>query len=492
MKIYNGYNRLNENYSLLTDDYEYKMAAGYLECNKEKMESVFDLYFRKVPNGGGFAVMAGLDQIIEYVKNLRFDEEKLDFFKRCGYSEKLINYLKNFKFTGDIYAIPDGTPVFPNEPLITVKAPVIEAVIMETALLSIVNGAMETATGARVIVEAAPRNVGIMEFGSRRAPGLAAAINSSIYAMMAGCVGTSNCMAADMLNKKAMGTMAHSWVETFPSELEAFKSFADIYPDNCMLLVDTYNTLNSGVPNAIKTFKYMEEKGLQTNNIGIRIDSGDLAYLSKSSRKMLDEAGFPQAKICLSNGLNAKSISSLVSQGAVFDSLGVGDNISHPDGRMGCVYKEVAIKENGTWVPKIKLSEDTVKIVNPGFKRLYRAFDKDSGYAIADVITKRDEKVSKDNLFIVSPQNALKNKTINNFELVELQQRIFADGKLIYNDPSLEEKAKYCEAQMARIYPEIKRTEMPHEHHVSGTKEYVDFKNELIEKTQRLVRERRK
>lgn len=488
MKIYNGYSRLNENYTLLTDDYEYKMANGYLVSKKESEEVIFDIFFRKVPNNGGYAIMAGLDKVIEYIQNLKFGERELNYFRRNGYSEKLINYLKNFKFTGDIYAIPDGTPVFPNEPIITIKAPLIEAQIIETALLSMVNGAMEHATGARKIIEATPREVGVMEFGARRADGLDAANDSSIYGIMAGCVGTSNCMAAHMLNMKAIGTMAHSWIESFSSEYEAFKVFAETYPENCILLVDTYDTLRSGVPNAIKVFNYMQKKGIITNNIGVRLDSGDLAYLSKQTRKMLDEAGFPHAKICLSNGLTAETIESLVQQKAEFDLLGVGDNISKPEGRMGCVYKEVALKENGEWVPKIKLSNDTVKIVNPGYKKLYRAFDKATGYAIADIMANQDETIAKDNLVIVNLQDYLKSTTITNFDLRQLQQPIFKNGKLLYEDPSIEEKREYCESQMATIYPEVKRTRMPHQYDVNGTKDYVNFKYNLIQKAKKLVK----
>lgn len=489
MKIYNGYNRLNENYTLLTDDYEYKMANGYIVSRKENEEVVFDIFFRKIPNGGGYAIMAGLDKVIAYMENLKFGERELDYFKRKKYPETLINYLKNFKFTGDIYAIPDGTPVFPNEPIITIKAPLVEAQIIETALLAIVNGAMEHATGARRIIEATPEGVGVMEFGARRADGLDAANDSSIYGIMAGCFGTSNCMAADMLNMKAIGTMAHSWIESFDTELEAFKTFSKTYPENCIILVDTYDTLKSGIPNAIKTFKYMKENNIPTNNIGVRIDSGDLAYLSKETRKMLDEAGFPQAKICLSNGLTAETIESLIVQGAKFNTLGVGDNISKPDGRMGCVYKEVALKQNGKWIPKIKLSNDTIKIVNPGHKKLYRAFDKETGFAIADIMANQNEEVKRENLIIVSPQNYLKSTTINNFELKELQQTIFKNGVLVYNDPTIEEKRIYCDNEMAKIYPEVKRTRMPHEYYVDGTKEYVDFKNNLIEETKKLVKE---
>ena len=487
MKIYNGYDRLPRNYTLMSDEYEFTMSNGYFMNGKQNEEAVFDVFFRKIPNGGGYAVMAGIDKIIPYIQNLKFGERELDYFRRKGYSDEFINYLKNFKFTADIYAVPDGTPVFPNEPLITVKAPLIEAQIVETAILSIVNGAMEHATGARRIIEATPDNVGVMEFGARRADGNEAAIDASIYGIMAGCIGTSNIIAADMLNLKAMGTQAHSWIESYPSEYDAFLSYAKVYPNNCILLVDTIDTLRSGVPNAIKVFQYMKDHNMNIDNIGIRIDSGDLSYLSKEARKMLDNAGFPQAKICLSNGLTAETIESLIMQGAKFDSLGVGDNISKPDGRMGCVYKEVALNENGIWIPKIKLSNDNIKIVNPDHKKLYRAYDKNTGYAIADIMTRQNEKISKDNLVIVSTTDYLKRSTINDFELVELQKPIFVNGQLVYDDPQIQQKQKYCNNQMKTIYPEVKRTKNPHEYYVNGTEEYVNFKNDLIMNTKKLT-----
>jgi nicotinate phosphoribosyltransferase len=437
--------------------------------------------------------MAGLDKIIPYIQNLNFGEREINYFRRRGYSEEFINYLKDFKFTGNIYAIPDGTPVFPNEPLITVKAPLIEAQIVETSLLSIINGAMEHATGARRIIEATPKGTdvivsdsNVMEFGARRADGGEAAIDASIYGIMAGCIGTSNAMAAHMLNMQGMGTQAHSWIESFDSEYEAFLAYAKVYPNNCILLVDTYDTLKSGLPNAIKVAKeYLIPNGYRLK--GIRIDSGDLAYLSKEARRMLDEAGLTDSGICLSNGLNAKTIESLVQQGASFTSLGVGDNISKPEGRMGCVYKEVALKQSDTFIPKIKLSNDFIKIINPGYKKLYRAYDKETGYAIADIMTRQNEQVKKDDLIIVNPTNYLVRKTINNFDLVELQKPIFINGALVYDDPDIEDKQKYCNAQMATIYPEVRRNEMPQEYYVDGTEDYVNFKNEVIDETKKLV-----
>jgi nicotinate phosphoribosyltransferase len=502
MKIYNGYKRLARNYTLLADEYEYTMSYGYLLNDKKELEVVFDVFFRKVPNDGGYAVMAGLDKIIDYIEGLRYSEQDLDYFRRAGYPKKLVDFLKYSNFTGDIYAIPDGTPVFPNEPILTVKAPIIQAQVLETAILCFLNGSMEHATGARRIIESTPRdkevfiddlkvreaNARVMEFGARRADGPEAAIDASIYGIMAGCVGTSNIIAADMLNMKALGTMAHSWIEIFDTELDSFIAYAKAFPNNCILLVDTYDTLRSGIPNAIKTFEYMKSNGIDTSHIGIRIDSGDLAYLSKEARKMLNAAGFPQAKICLSNGLDDKTIKSLIEQGAEFDSLGVGDNISKPNGRMGCVYKAVAAKKDGEWIPKIKLSNDAIKIVNPDFKKLYRAYDKDTGYAIADIMTRQGEKINQDDLLIVSPKDALKRKKINNFELVELQKPIFINGKLVYDDPDIKEKQAYCESQMATLYPEIKRIMNPHEYYVDGTEQYVNFKNEMIMNVKKLVR----
>ena len=473
--------RLPRNYTMLTDAYELFMSDSYTKT-KEGTEGVFDLFYRVVPNGGGYTIMAGLDKVIEYIQRLKFTNEDIEYFKNSGYnfSEEFLDYLRNFRFTGNIYAIPDGTPVFPNEPLVTVKAPLIEAQIIETALLSIINGATEHATGARRLVEATPKNVKIMEFGARRADGLEAAIDSSIYGIMAGCAGTSNVIAAQMLGIKALGTMAHSFVESFDNELDAFIAFAKTHPNNATLLVDTYDTLRSGIPNAIKTFDWMKENGYSTNHIGIRIDSGDLAYLSKKARKMLDEKGYTNAKICLSNGLTAETIEALTNQGACFDSLGVGDNISKPAGRMGAVYKEVAIIEDGKRTPKIKVSNDIIKIVNPDFKDLYRAYDKTTGYAMADIMCSRDKEMPKRNMQIISINDLITSTTIDGYNLVKLQKPIFLNGKLVYKDPTIFEKQAYCEEQMRSLYPEVKRTLNPHRYYVDGTEEYVNLKNQMI------------
>ena len=488
MKTYNGIERLARNYTTATDDYEYSMSDCYLAYKKNEEDAVFDIFFRKIPNGGGYAIMAGLDKVIPFIQNLKFTEKDLDGFREDGYEEEIIDYLRNFKFTGDIYAIPDGTPIFPNEPILTVKAPLIETQVVETVLLSIVNGAISHSTAAKRIVEATPKNVGVMEFGSRRGDGEEAGIDAAIYAIMSGCIGTSNRLAAKMLNLKPMGTIAHSFLESFDTELEGFIAYAKKKPNNCILLVDTIDTLRSGVPNAIKTFNYMKENGISTDHIGIRIDSGDLAYLSKEAKRMLTEAGFPQAKICLSNGLKAETIESLIQQGAVFNSLGVGDNISKPEGNVGCVYKEVAITKNNELIPKIKISNDTIKTINPDFKKLYRVYDKDTGYAVCDVMARRNEEINKRELEVVNIIDNYKTTTLKNFDLVELQQTIFKNGELVYYDPEIMEKQKYCNDQMQTLYPEVRRTLNPHEYYVDGTKEYVDFKNDMINKVKKLVR----
>lgn len=485
MKLEDGYVRLNKNYSMLTDQYELNMANSYFESGMKDTVGVFDVFFRKVPSNGGYALMAGVDKVIEYINNLKFSDNDLAYFKSLGYGEEFINYLKDFKFTGNIYAIPDGTPVFPNEPILTVEAPLIEAQIIETAVLSLLNGAMEHATGARRIIEATSKNVKVMEFGARRADGLDAAIDASLYGVMAGCSGTSNVIAANMIGQKALGTQAHSYIESFDSEYEAFLAYAKSYPNETLLLVDTYDTLRSGIPNAIRVAKeYLIPNGYRLK--GIRIDSGDLAYLSKMARKMLDDAGLNDATICLSNGLNANTIRSLTEQGAKFDSLGVGDNISKPEGRMGCVYKEVAILDGDKRIPKIKVSEDPIKTINPDFKDLYRLYDNETGYALADVMVRRGEKLSMDNLLIIDLKGFINQRVLNNFRIECLQKEIFVNGKQVFEDLSINELKEYVDMQMSTIYPEVKREVNPHIYNVSGTNHYAEFKKEMIGKVKRL------
>ena len=485
MKLEDGYVRLNKNYSMLTDQYELNMANSYFESGMKDTVGVFDVFFRKVPSNGGYALMAGVDKVIEYINNLKFSDNDLAYFKSVGYGEEFMSYLKDFNFTGNIYAIPDGTPVFPNEPILTVEAPLIEAQIIETAVLSLLNGAMEHATGARRIIEATPKNVKVMEIGARRADGLDAAIDASLYGVMAGCSGTSNVIAANMIGQKALGTQAHSYIESFDSEYEAFLAYAKSYPNETLLLVDTYDTLRSGIPNAIRVAKeYLIPNGYRLK--GIRIDSGDLAYLSKMARKMLDDAGLNDATICLSNGLNANTIRSLTEQGARFDSLGVGDNISKPEGRMGCVYKEVAILDGDKRIPKIKVSEDPIKTINPDFKDLYRLYDNETGYALADVMVRRGEKLSMDNLLIIDLKGFINQRVLNNVRTERLQKEIFINGKQVFEDLSINELKEYVDMQMSTIYPEVKREVNPHVYNVSGTNHYADFKKEMIGKVKRL------
>ena len=411
----NVYDRNPRNYSMMSDAYEFFMSDAYLVNNKDNVEAVFDVFFRKVPNGGGYVVMAGLDKVIDYIKNLKFSESDIEYFRKNGYSEEFVNYLKDFKFTGDIYAIPDGTPVFPNEPLITVKAPIIEAQIVETAILSIVNGSMEHATGARRIIESVPEGVKVMEFGARRADGMEAAIDSSLYGIMAGCDGTSNVLAANMLGIKALGTMAHSFVETFDSELEAFIAFATAYPNNATLLVDTYDTLRSGVPNAIKTFDYMKEKGIKSKKFGIRLDSGDLAYLSKEARKMLDDAGYKDAVICASNDLDEDLIMSLNMQGAKIGLYGVGTKLITGNGStLGGVYKLSSVYDDAKkeFIPKLKISSNVEKVTNPGNKEVYRIYD-NNNKIIADLISFHDEEFDdSEELTIFDPVHTWKKRDL--------------------------------------------------------------------------------
>ena len=473
--------RLARNLTLFTDAYELFMSDVYAK-EKKNTEGVFDVFFRSVPNEGGYAVMAGLDKVIKYIQNLKVTEADLEYLKQYNFSPEFMECLKDFKFTGDIYAIPDGTPVFPNTPILTVKAPLVQAQIIETAVLSFINGAMEHATGARRIVEATPKNIPIMEFGARRADGPEAGIDASIYALMAGCAGTSNVIAARMMGIKALGTMAHSFVEKYDTEIEAFIAFATTHPENATLLVDTYNTIKSGVPNAIKTFKYMKDHGYPVDHIGIRIDSGDLEWLCKKARKMLDEAGFPQAKICISNALDDKKIRALIEAGTPFDSIGAGDNISKPNGRMGCVYKLVALVQNGLIVPKIKVSEEPIKTVNPDFKDLYRIYDKETGYAMADVICSRGKEIPEDKLKVISLRDLKKFTTLENYRVEKLQKPIFVNGELVYKDPTLPEKKIYCENQMQTIYKEVRRIVDPFQYYVDGTEEYVDLKEQMIHK----------
>lgn len=468
------------NLTMMTDFYELTMSQAYYKAGKKDEETVFDAFFRKNPLNGGYGVMGGLDRIIEFIKNAHFTNEDIDYLRSTGqFTEDFLDYLKNFKFTGSIYAVPDGTPVFGNEPIVTVKAPIIEAQVIETILLSYLNENICFTTAARRIVEAA-QPVGVMEFGARRAMGPDAAVDASKCAVIAGCVGTSNVLAGQEYGVSVMGTMAHSLVTEADSEYEAFLNYAKAYPNNCILLVDTYDVLKSGVPNAIRIAKeYLIPNGYQLK--GIRIDSGDLAYLSREAKKMFIEAGLPDVKICLSNGLNERTIKALKEQGAVMDSIGLGDNIVLPDkARVGCVYKNVAVKQNGEYVSRIKVSNDAAKAINPGYKRVYRFYDKDTGYALGDVLALYEENIPIDEFTLIDPLNEQNTLTIKNYRVRELQETIFENGKLVYQEPTIKEKQSYCEAEMATLYPEVKRSDNPHGYYVDLTRKLLELKKELI------------
>lgn len=470
----------NRNLTMMTDFYELTMSQAYFNAGKKDEEAVFDAFFRKNPLDGGYAVMGGVDRIINFINNAHFNEEDIEYLRQTGqFTEEFLNYLKDFKFTGSIYAVPDGTPVFANEPIVTVKAPIIEAQIIETILLSYLNAGIIHTTAARRVVEAA-NGIGIMEFGARRALGPDAAVEASKCAMIAGCVGTSNVLAGQEYGFPVLGTMAHSLVTEADTEYEAFLNYAKAYPNNCVLLVDTYDVLKSGVPNAIRVAKeFLIPNGYKLK--GIRIDSGDLAYLSREAKKMLVEAGLEDTKICLSNGLNEKTIKSLKEQGAVIDSIGLGDNIVLPDkARVGCVYKNVAINQNGEFVSRIKVSNEAAKAITPGFKKVYRFYDKKTGYALGDVIALHEENIPRNKFTLIDPNNEVNTLTIKNYEVRELQEAIFVDGQQVWDDPTVMEKQAYCNKEMATLYPEVKRTENPHGYYVDLTRKLLKLKKELI------------
>ena len=472
-----------ENKTLMTDFYELTMSQTYFDEGNLDEEVYFDVFFRNNPFQGGYTISAGLDEIINYLRNFKFNKKEINYLRFLNkFSEEFLNYLQNLHFTGDLYAICDGTPVFPHEPIITVKAKKIEAQLIETALLACFNHASLVLTATKRIVNEAG-NIPVMEFGARRARGIDSAIEASKYAYLGGCVGTSNTYTGMEYHIPVLGTMAHSLVTKSTNEYEAFLQYAKSNPDNCVFLVDTYDTLKSGIPNAIKVANtYLVPNGYKLK--GIRIDSGDLAYLSKESRKMLDDAGFPDAKICLSNGLKSETIRDLLNQGAYIDSLGVGDNISASKERLGGVYKLVAVIENGQILPRIKVSNDSIKTTNPGYKKVYRFYDKETGYALGDVITIYDELISKEKYTLVHPVDSWKTTTLSNYVVKELQVPIFVNGQLVYKNPSLEKRQQYCNQQFKTLYPEIRRISNPHEY-------YVDLSKELLELKQRLIEEHR-
>lgn len=477
---------MERNFTLLTDFYELTMMQGYLKSGKHKEKVIFDMFYRKNPCGNGFAICCGLEQVVEYIRNLNFNEEDIDYLRSLGtFDEDFIEYLRGFHFTGDIYAIPEGTVVFPKEPLIKVIAPVIEAQLVETAILNLVNHQSLIATKAYRVVHAAQGD-GVMEFGLRRAQGPDAGIFGARAAVIAGCIGTSNVYAGQKFHMPVLGTHAHSWIMSFPTELEAFKAYARLYPNNCILLVDTYDTLKSGVKNAILCYDAMKEEGITLKRFGIRLDSGDLAYLSKKARKMLDEAGYPEAIISASNDLDENLIESLKAQGACITSWGVGTNLitSESQPSFGGVYKLAATySDDGKWVPKIKLSENSEKITNPGNKQIYRIIEKDSGKVFADYIALEDETFSeKEDLVLFDPIDTWKKSTLKggSYEMRPLLVPIFLGGKLVYNCPSVEEIKAHCKREQESLWEECRRLTNPHAVHVDLSDKLYEMKKGLL------------
>ena len=482
---------MENNETMMTDLYELTMAQTFFNDKKINEKVYFDGFFRNIPFENGYALMGGVDNIIKYIQNLKFTSNDIEYLRSLGqFNEGFLNYLKDFKFTGDIKIVPDGTPIFANEPVITVRANLIEAQIIETAVLSYLNSCIKFTTAAKRMTDAAGKTP-IMEFGARRADGPEAAVLASKCSYIAGCCGTSNVKAGKEYGIPVMGTMAHSMVTEEENEYEAFLKYAKTYPNNTVFLVDTYDTLRSGIPNAIRVAReYLIPNGYTLK--GIRIDSGDLAYLSKEARKMLDEAGFPNTKICLSNGLDPFTIKSLKEQGAVIDSIGAGDNIAAPKERVGVVYKLVGKEENGNIIPKIKVSNDAAKTINPGYKKVYRFYDKKTGYALGDVIAVHNELIPNDVFTLIDPENELNKKVVKNYEVKEIQEQLFKDGQLVYNDPTMKEKQNYCNEQMDKLYPEVRRLEKPHKYYVDLTKELLNLKKELILEHRQEVEEKNK
>ena len=471
------------NKTLMIDFYELTMAQTYFNENKKDEIVYFDIFFRENPFSGGYTIACGLDETINYINNFKFTNQELTYLRSLNtFTDDFLNYLRNLKFTGDIFSVPDGTVVFPNEPILTIRADIITAQLLETALLANFNHGSLVATAAKRITKEAG-NIPVMEFGARRARGIDSAIEASKNAYIGGCCGTSNTYAGMKYNIPVLGTMAHSLVTEANSEYEAFLGYARSNPNNCIFLVDTYDTLKSGIPNAIKVADdYLKPNGYKFK--GIRIDSGDLAYLSKEARKMLDKAGYPDTTICLSNGLNEHTINSLLNQGAVIDSIGAGDNIAAAKERVGGVYKLVAIERDNQVIPKIKVSNDTMKTTNPGFKKVYRFYDKETNYALGDVITLYNEEVSDYCYTLVHPQDTWKTKKITNYIKRELLIPIFKNGELVYNQPTLKERQDYCKQEVNTLYEEVLRITLPHVY-------YVDLSDDLRELKNRLINEHR-
>lgn len=471
------------NYTMLCDFYELTMGNGYLLSGMSEKVAYFDLFFRRVPDNGGFAIACGLEQIIDYIEELSFSDEDIEFLRGKGvFSEEFLAYLKGFRFTGDIWAVPEGTVVFPNEPIMTVRAPAIQAQLIETYLLLCINHQSLIATKANRIVRAAQGRV-VSEFGSRRAHGADAAILGARAAGIGGVMNTACTIADRMYGFTATGTMAHSWVQMFDSEYDAFAAYCKCYPDSTVLLVDTFNVLGRGIPNAIKAFDDVL-KPLGKRPLGVRLDSGDITYLSKRARKMLDDAGYPDCKIIASNSLDEYIIRDMIFQGAKVDSFGVGERLitARSEPVFGGVYKLVAVEdEQGSITPKIKISENVIKITNPHFKKVYRIYDKENNKAIADLMCVHDEVIDEgEELTLFDPNYTWKKKRVRNFKARELLEPIFVKGELVYKKPKYEEIVAYAKAEVATMWDEVTRFENPHNYYVDLSRKLWDIKNELL------------
>ena len=471
------------NLTLLTDFYEFTMANGFFSEGVGNKTAYFDMFFRTIPSGGGFAIMAGVEQLIDYFKNLKFTDEDIDYLRsKKIFNENYLEYLKNFEFACDVWAIPEGTPIFPQEPIVTVRGPIVQAQFLETMILLTINHQSLIATKANRIVRAAAGRP-VMEFGSRRAQGADAAILGARAAYIGGCSGTACAIADREYGVPALGTMAHSWVQMFDSEYEAFTAYARQYPDSCMLLIDTYNVLESGLPNAIKVFDEVL-KPMNKRPKGVRIDSGDITYLSKKCRKILDDAGYSDCGICASNSLDEYIIRDTLMQGAKIDSFGVGERLitSMESPIFGGVYKLVAVENSeGKIIPKIKISENVAKITTPGFKQVYRLYSKETGNAIADVVALRDEEIDNEKPYEIFDQEHIwKKKTVTDFYVRPLLKQIFKNGKCVYENPSLETLKEYCALEVDKLWDEVKRFENPHTYYVDLSKPRWDVKYRLL------------
>ena len=478
MKSANGINL-----TMLCDFYELTMGNGYFVSGMQDRMTYFDVFFREVPDGGGFAIAAGLEQIIDYVQNLHFDEEDIAYLRGRGiFDEAFLDYLRNFKFTGDIWAVPEGTPIFPREPIFTIRAPAIQAQLLETYLLLEFNHQSLIATKANRICRAADGRA-VLEFGSRRAQGIAGAVTGARAAFIGGCAGTACTVSDQIYGVPAAGTMAHSWVQMFDSEYDAFVTYCKAYPTNAVLLVDTFNTLKSGIPNAIRAFNEVL-KPMGITKCGIRLDSGDMAYLTQKARVMLDEAGWTDCTITVSNSLDERLITELFRQGAKIDAFGVGERLitSKSAPVFGGVYKLCAVEDgDGNIIPKIKVSENVGKITNPGFKKLYRFYNRETGMAEADYICMHDETVDDSQpLEICDPQARWKRKTMENFRAYEMMVPIFQNGELVYKLPTLKEIKTYCAYQVSTLWPEVKRFDYPHQYYVDLSPKLMALKDKML------------